>query len=102
MPPNDEISTGEIGRNLALIRDDIKGLTAAVEQRPDWNDLKDFRMNLEARIEAERTIRELQRVVADKAIQALEEWNQWAVRIVIGAIITAAIAAVIAVGSGKL
>jgi hypothetical protein len=95
---SEEPSAGEIGRNLVLIREDIQKLSTAVEQRPDWNDLKDARANLEALIAAERTIRELQRVVADKAIQGLEDWNRWAVRIIVGAVLLGVIGLVVTVG----
>ena len=95
---SEEPTSGEIGRHLVLIREDIQQLSTAVEQRPDWNDLKDARANLETLIGAERTIRELQRVVADKAIQGLEEWNRWAVRIIVGAVLLGIIGLVVTVG----
>lgn len=93
-----EPSTGEISRNLLLIREDLKGLKDSVEQRPDWNDLRDTRGNLEGKITAEARIRELERAVADKAIKALEDWKDWSVKLIVGAVLVAVVSLVMAVG----
>ena len=82
---NEKVSLGEISRGLGALRSDVKELTSAVQQRPDWNDLKDAKASVEAKVEAEAATREAERIVADKAIAALEDWNKWAVRIVLGA-----------------
>lgn len=112
MPSSDDITLGEIWRGQELLRDAVKELTKTIVAKPDWNDLKDTRTALEAQVvaeaasrkaadEAEKAAREAERKVADKAIAALEDWNKWAVRIVLGAAgtgvvgwgVTAAIAA---------
>jgi hypothetical protein len=102
MPQTDEISTGEIWRGLGLLREDIKGLTKAVEQRPDWNDLKEARTSLEAKIGAEESTRKAERLVADKAIAALEDWNKYAVRIVLTAAGTGIVGWIITQAFGTL
>lgn len=101
MPSSDEITLGEIWRGQELLRGDVKELTKTIVAKPDWNDLKDTRAALESQVAAEAATRKAERAVADKAIAALEDWNKWAVRIVLGAAgtgvvgwgVTAAIAA---------
>lgn len=85
MPSNDDITLGEIWRGQELLRGDVKELTQTIVAKPDWNDLKDTRAALEAKLSAEEATRKAERAVADKAIAALEDWNKWAVRIVLGA-----------------
>jgi len=85
LPSNEEITLGEIWRGQNLLREDVKELTKTIVAKPDWNDLKDTRTALEAKIAAEEATRKAERAVADKAIAALEDWNKWAVRIVLGA-----------------
>lgn len=82
---SDKVTLGEIHRGQEDLRKDVKELTSAIQQRPDWNDLKDARAAMEAKLAAEAATRTAERDVADKAIAALEDWNKWAVRIVLGA-----------------
>lgn len=104
MPLNDEITIGEVYRGIGDLRGDVKELTKTIVAKPDWNDLKDTRAALEAKIAAEEASRKAERLVADKAIAALEDWNKWAVRIILGAAgtgivgwgVTAAITAAVA------
>lgn len=98
MPETSEISTGEIARGLAAIRGDmkdvradIKELAAEIKKHPDKEDLQLVEETLRREIAAETATREAERKVADKAIKALEDWNSWALRIVLGAAGTAGI-----------
>lgn len=93
-----DVTTGEITRNLLEIKDSVKELTAAVEQRPNWEDLQRHGASLSAEIKAETRIRELERAQADKAIKAtedainaLEDWNKWALRTVGAAVLVSAV-----------
>lgn len=88
MPDTEPLAPGEIARGLTAIRLDIQQLGTKVEQRPDWNDVQRIERGLQDKVDAETKIRELERAIADKAIKALEEWNLWAVRIIIGTILT--------------
>jgi hypothetical protein len=92
VPDTEPLAPGEIARGLAAIRLDIKDLGTKVEARPDWMDVNRIESGLKDRIEAEATIRKLQREAADKAIKALEDWNLWAVRIIVGTILTGILA----------
>lgn len=89
----DDVTTGEITRNLQALREEFKegfkDLTSAVEKRPDWEDLQRHGQAVNARIDAETAIRELERKTADKAIKALEDWNKWALRTVGAAVLVA-------------
>ena len=86
-----DVTTGEITRNLLEIKESVKDLTAAVEQRPNWEDLQRHGAALSAEIKAETAIRELERKTADKAIKALEDWNKWALRTVGAAVLVSAV-----------
>jgi hypothetical protein len=92
VPDSEPLAPGEIARGLTAIRLDIQQLGAKVEQRPDWNDVQRIERGLQDKVDAETKIRELERVVADKAIKALEDWNLWAVRIIVGTILTGVLA----------
>jgi hypothetical protein len=80
-----DITPAEIWRGVRQISADIKELGRQLESRPDKDDLKLMKDGILEQLHAEITIRELERKIADKAIKALEEWNSWAVRIVLGA-----------------
>lgn len=97
-----DVTTGEITRNLQALREEFKegfkDLTSAVEKRPDWEDLQRHGQAVNARIDAETAIRQLERATADKAIKALEDWNKWALRTVGAAVIVSAVGWVVAGG----
>lgn len=80
------IGVPEVWRGVQAIRNDIKQLSEQVALRPDWQDLKRSEEAIYHRVEAEVTVRQLERHTADKAIKALEDWNSWAIRIVLGSV----------------
>lgn len=81
---SNEVSAGEVYRGLEAIRGDIRDVKKAVETRPDWEDVKRVERGLEAQVKAEAQARAAERLVADKAIKSLQEWNSWAVRLLLG------------------
>lgn len=89
MIPTNEVTTGEVTRNLEKVFHALDNLTVAVEARPNWEDLSRAELALQASIAAEVAMRKAERLAADKAIHALEEWNKWAVRTVGGAFLLA-------------
>jgi hypothetical protein len=96
-----DITPAEIWRGVRQISADIKELARAVESRPDKEDLATMKAGILEQLHAEITIRELERKIADKAIKALEDWNSWAVRIVLGAAGTGVVGWVIVEAFGK-
>lgn len=90
MAPSDEITTGELGRRLdafgTTISDGFKDLGKKIDDRPDWQDVRRIEAALIERVLVERGARDAERLVADKAISGLEEWNRYAVRIVLSAL----------------
>lgn len=96
----DQIGVPEVWRGVQAIRADIAQLSADVALRPDWQDLKRSEDAIYARIEAEVTVRQLERHTADKAIKALEDWQSWAIRIVLGSIGTGILGWIITQGLG--
>lgn len=100
---SDGMTTGEISRGLEAIREDIKDLSREVRTRPDWNDIRRVENGLIAQVQAERDARiaEVSALRAQKdaahevlrrSIADLEEWNTYAVRIVLSALGTGVVA----------
>ena len=89
-PPSDEITTGELGRRLDAfgtgITESLKDLAKKIDDRPDWQDVRRIEAGLVERVLNEKSTREAERLVADKAIKGLEEWNKYAVRSMLGLI----------------
>jgi hypothetical protein len=75
------ITSGELFRAVSLIREDIRGLRAAIDDRPDKDDLKAMREALEAKIAAVKEAQAMRDALQDKAINALEGWQTWALRL---------------------
>lgn len=82
--PEDQMTVSEVYRVAKSIQASVDRLTEGLEQRPDWTDLKRSEDAIYTRINTEETVRKLERVAADKAIKALEDWNAWAVRLLLG------------------
>lgn len=85
----DGITTGELGRAVALIRGDIGRVTAALEQRPDKEDLRRVEDAALARVAAAVELSDLKNELQDKAIAGLEDWQTWALRLGAPAIVAA-------------
>lgn len=94
----DDVTTGEITRNLGEIKEAVKEVKAAVEERPDWGDYKTLRETLRAELAAAVALIKVEQGTQDLAIKALEDWNKWAVRTVGGVVLVAAAGWVIAGG----
>lgn len=93
-----EVTTGEITRSLDKVETAILKLTEEVKQHPDWDDLRRTEATLRAENLAEEKMRKAERITADKAIRALEDWNKWALRTVGGLVLGAVAAALLAGG----
>lgn len=91
-----EITAGEVARGLELIRGDIKELAAEVRERPDWADVRRVESGLQLQIAHEAAKRTAAEATATKAIEHLEDWNTWAVRIVLGAMGTGLVGWIVA------
>ena len=82
MPDTDQsITTGELSRAVGLIRGDIGQLRTDVNARPDWQDVRRVEDGLLARIQALGAQVERKDKLQDKAINALEGWQTWALRL---------------------
>lgn len=83
MPDTDQqvITTGELSRAVVLIRGDIGKLREDVNARPDWQDVRRVEDGLLARIQALSAQTELKDKLQDKALEALEGWQTWALRL---------------------
>lgn len=97
MPTTAEMAPGEVARGLTEVKNALKDLTLEVRKNPDWDDLRRSEDALVQRIHAEEVMRKAERITADKAIKALEDWNKWAVRTV-GGLVLAAVGTVVLSG----
>jgi len=83
VPDTDQavITTGELSRAVELIRTDIGHLRTDVNARPDWQDVRRVEDGLLARIQAHADHQVLKNQLQDKALEALEDWQRWALRL---------------------
>lgn len=67
------VTVGELGRNLArfekTVTDSLGTIGTKLDERPDWKDVRNIEGNLLERI------------------KRLEDWQTWALRIVVGAVL---------------
>lgn len=73
---SDDLSMGELGRNLTAIRQDIGKITEGLENRPDWHDVDRLEKKLVKNHDVD--IGNLNRQVSD-----LAETLKWALRFAI-------------------
>lgn len=92
-----EVTTGEVARGLGDLKKAVDSLTAEVKQHPDWDDMRRLEASVLALVKAEEKMRQAERLAADKAIKALEDWNKWFLRTV-GGLVLAAVGAVTLTG----
>lgn len=96
MPPTSapevpDVTLGEVNRNLNRIGKQVEELARSVVDAPKWSEVR--------RIEsALRTEREQSETRLQAHIDALQAWQTWAVRSILGAVILAAMGALYAFG----
>lgn len=81
MSGEDPITSGELFRAVGLIRDDIKSLRAAIDSRPSQEDLDRVERTMEAKINGIKEAQAMRDQLQDKAINAVEGWQTWALRL---------------------
>lgn len=69
------ITTGELSRAVTLIRGDIKDVKKDISERPTIGDYKDLRAEVDKKASNDAI------TYARERIQSLEEWQKWAMRI---------------------
>lgn len=86
MPPTntdvDTVTLGEVNRNVSRLFDKVEELTKTVGDYPKWADIH--------RIEASEAERH---DMLAKEVEALKNWQTWAIRCILGALIAGAITA---------
>lgn len=75
MSQSEEITLGEVARKLDSLAGDVKDLAGKVDDRPSWRDIQRVENGLMHRV------------------KELEDWQKWAQRLAIGAIVSGIIAA---------
>lgn len=76
-----QITTGELSRAVTLIRGDIKDVKKDISERPTVQDFSELKNTVEKRATVEALNHALQRV------RDLEDWQKWAMRLGIPALI---------------
>lgn len=91
--PGDDLTTGELGRRMESLaettKDGFRDLSAKVEARPDWADVRRVEKGLLDKIEA-LTLR----------VARSESWGTWGGRLVLGLLGAAAIGNIVAKPTG--
>ena len=93
----DNVTLGEIGRNVAKLTSSMEKLSEKVEQYPKWADVQrieaQLRGELTAAVEQRKTeYRNLAQDVAE-----LAAWKTWALRTIMALVIAAVIGAILVV-----
>jgi hypothetical protein len=92
MPETDQaVTTGELSRAVEAIRGDIGLLRTDVNLRPSWQDLRRVEEGLRRDAAAAQVNQDLKNQLQDKALDALEDWNKWALRLGAPAILAAVV-----------
>lgn len=89
MSDTQEITNGELSRAVTLIREDIGHLRTDVNARPSWPDVRRVEEGLLARMQAQAENQQLKNQLQDKALDSLEDWNKWALRLGAPALVAA-------------
>lgn len=80
-PVDSDVSTGEIGRRLDRFESTVTGslsdIASKLDARPDWQD-----------------VRRIEKGLLDR-IATLEDWQKWAVRLILAAVILAVLGVVL-------
>lgn len=102
----DEVTTGELNRSIAQMRIDhsaaMEKLERAVRERVDLirDDLKEDTHRLEGAIRALSFVSqdsfEAAQMEIHRRLEAMEAWQTWAIRLLLGVVVTALIGAVLA------
>lgn len=79
--PESDVSTGEIGRRLdrfeKTVTDTLSDISGKLDARPDWLDVRNIEKGL------------------NEKIKRLEDWQTWAGRLVLGAVVLAVLGVVL-------
>ena len=79
--PGATITSGELFRAVGLIREDIRTLRVSVDSRPSQDDLDRVERTLQAQMKAGQEAQAMRDQLQDKAINAIEGWQTWALRL---------------------
>jgi hypothetical protein len=88
----DDITLGEVHRSLELMRQDISGLRDSVVKRDDLTSAASAWTML---LQSHEQIAEQRHKELNNRITALESWQTWAMRIVLGAVMAGVLALVL-------
>lgn len=101
-PPHSapDVTTGELGRRLDELRTDVLRLGDKMERVASGADLQALGVAWQASLDAtERRIEDHQKA-QDERLAKLEGWNDWATRLVLGAVALAVIGVAVAAPGG--
>lgn len=87
-----EVTMGELARRMDIIHQDVRDLRAAVAEK---DDLQHVTTAWDAALKAHEAKSEIQHTVLENRVKALESWQTWAIRIVLGIVIAAVVGLVV-------
>lgn len=81
LAPESDVTTGELGRRLerfeSTVTGALSGISDKLDARPDWLDVRNIEKGL------------------NEKIKRLEDWQTWAGRLVLGAVVLAVLGVVL-------
>ncbi|WP_104087257.1 hypothetical protein [Arthrobacter sp. GMC3] len=98
-PPveTEEVTLAVVVSKLEGITGQISDLSKKMDDRPTWQDVRNIEKGIEAKITAQVALRTAVTGALAADVTRLESWQQWAGRLVMGAIGTGVLAAVFVV-----
>lgn len=99
MPTSEPMTPGEVARTLHMIRETVTGIDTKLDKRPTWNDLD--RVLASHKEAHDRDIAAVERRIdsaaedLDERVTELEQWQTWAMRLILGTVVLAILGLVI-------
>lgn len=89
------VSVGELRRRMDELRSDVHALDTKVDQLPDKTDIAQLGAVWNATLQATTELFTERFLALAKRVEAIERWQNWAAKLVIGGVITAVLALVL-------
>lgn len=81
-----EVTLGEVARNVQAVRLDLAKMTELIGERPDWQDVKRVELGLESKISAASEKSKGEIAALKERLGRLEGWGNWATKLALGAV----------------
>lgn len=95
---SEQPSAAELGRRLDDLRADVRHVSERLDRLPDQTDLQTVATAWHASLEAQDQLHRTWRDHLETRVSSVESWQTWALRLVVGAVATAILSAMIVLG----